>query len=445
MSSLERIYAKLPVPVQILAVHLEGWRHRRRVFGRYFLERLSDYRAHDALNPDAFEAIREARLRATRRRAAERIPYWRERLASGAPPILSKAEVVALGSRLHDVEAARGAPTAHTSGTTGAGLVFPFPDAARSDQWAVWWRHRMRHGIEPGTWQANLQGRTIVPGVPRRPVYWRVNGPGRQVIYSQYHFAPATERAYLADLERRALPWIQGYPSFVTLVAEAALRHGVKLRPRFVTTGAENLLPHQRHAIREAFGVEPRQHYGQSEAVANFSECPAGRLHVDEDFAAVEFVPVGDGTHRVVGTSFCNDAFPLIRYDTGDLARLDGAGCDCGLPGRIVASIDGRQEDLVELSDGSRVGRLDHLFKDMVRIAEAQIRQPRAGAATIAIVPRPGWSKADERALLDECRERFGERLKVEIDLVEAIPKTASGKLRLVVREGVASSPVRFS
>lgn len=436
MSALDRIYARLPEPLQVLAVHAEGWRHRRRVFGPVFRERLAWYRSHDGASPEAVEAMRESRRLATVRSAAKRIPYWSERLSRAEIPLLTKAEVAALGDRLHDPEIARGAPRAHTSGTTGAGLVFPFPTAARSEQWAVWWRHRMRHGIEWETWQANFQGRTLVPGVPRKPVYWRVNGAGHQVLYSQYHFSPATERAYLADLERRALPWFQGYPSFLTLVAEAALRHGVKLRPRWITTGAENLLLHQRRTMVEAFGVEPRQHYGQAEAVANISECPAGRLHVDEDFAAVEFLPIGDGTFRIVGTSFCNDAFPLIRYDTGDLARLDGRGCDCGLPGRVVASIDGRQEDLVELSDGSRVGRLDHLFKDMVRVAEAQIRQSSAGAVTIAIVPREGWSKADEAALLKECRERFGERLAVGIDLVGSIPKTRSGKLRLVVREG---------
>lgn len=461
MSSLERIYAKLPVPVQEFALLVEGVRVRRRNFGGDFAQRLARYVGNDRRSADETMRIRGDRLRAALRRAAATVPYWRDKLAScgidpsrtSRPedlvdlPILTKDEVIRLGAALRSAKTEGPTFLARTSGTTGAGLVFPMTLDGKRDQWAVWARYRLRHGIEPGTWHAWFGGRPIIPAHASRAPYWRVSRPLRQVIYSQYHLGPRTERDYLEDLARRGLPFLHGYPSTLSLLADAALRNPdvAPYRPRWITTGAENLLEHQRSLIREAFGAIPRQNYGQTEAVANFSECPAGRLHVDEDFAAVEFVPVGDGTHRVVGTSFCNDAFPLIRYDTGDLARLDGAGCDCGLPGRIVASIDGRQEDLVELSDGSRVGRLDHLFKDMVRIAEAQIRQPRAGAATIAIVPRPGWSKADERALLDECRERFGERLKVEIELVEAIPKTASGKLRLVVREGVASSPVRFS
>jgi phenylacetate-CoA ligase len=451
VSSLERIYASLPGPLQYLALQYEGARVRRRNFGGDFRLRLASYLANDRRSEEETVRLRGDRLRAALRRAVAAVPFWRERLASSgidpvrvsdprdlaAMPILTKDEVLRIGPALLRGRVEGPTYVAHTSGTTGAGLVFPMTFDGRRDQWAVWARYRLRHGIEPGTWHAWFGGRAVIPAGTTHGPYWRVSRPLRQVIYSQYHLGPRTEREYLQDLGRRGLPFLHGYPSTLSLLADAALRHGdlPGYRPRWVTTGAENLLEHQRDRIREAFGVLPRQNYGQTEAVASFSECPAGRLHVDEDFAAVEFVPAGDGACRIVGTSFCNDAFPLIRYDTGDLARLDGDGCDCGLPGRVVASIDGRQEDLVELSDGSKVGRLDHLFKDMVRVAEAQIRQQRAGAVTIAIVPRAGWSKADEKELLDECRDRFGERLKVEVELVEAIPKSKSGKLRLVVRQ----------
>jgi phenylacetate-CoA ligase len=186
--------------------------------------------------------------------------------------------------------------------------------------------------------------------------------------------------------------------------------------------------------VRDVFGTAPVQHYGLAEMVANASECPDGRLHIDEDFAAVELAPSVDGTHRILGTSLGNFAMPFIRYETGDLARLASTPCGCGLPGRVLNSIDGRREDLLELSDGSMVGRLDHLFKDAVRVAEAQIRQAAPGRCTIVIVPRPGFGPADREALIDECRSRFGDRLDVEIEVADAIPRTQRGKLRLVVR-----------
>jgi len=191
--------------------------------------------------------------------------------------------------------------------------------------------------------------------------------------------------------------------------------------------------------------VAPLQHYGLPEMVANASECPAGRLHLDEDFAAVELLPDTDGTVRILGTGFVNRAFPLVRYDTGDLARLESEPCVCGLPGRVLASVDGRQEDLLALSDGSEVGRLDHLFKDMEWIAEAQIRQDRGGRCRIDVVPRPGFTEADVERLLRECRARFGDRLQVAVAIVNSIPRSSTGKLRLVVREAGTGAPLAGS
>ena len=158
---------------------------------------------------------------------------------------------------------------------------------------------------------------------------------------------------------------------------------------RWITTAAENLLPAQADLIERAFGVRPRQHYGMAEGAANASECPNGRLHVDEDFAFVEFVPVEHGTGcRIVGTNVTNRAFPLIRYDVGDIAQVSGQTCDCGRPGRIIDAIDGRREDYVVLPSGAMVGRLDHIFKDQVRVREAQIYQPDLRRVVLRLVQR---------------------------------------------------------
>ena len=84
-------------------------------------------------------------------------------------------------------------------------------------------------------------------------------------------------------------------------------------KPRVITFGAENLLGPQARAIREIFGVDPVQPYGLAEMVANASQCPEGRLHIDQDFAAVKLVPTGDGAYRVVG-----DPDALSKRSKGD-------------------------------------------------------------------------------------------------------------------------------
>ena len=181
--------------------------------------------------------------------------------------------------------------------------------------------------------------------------------------------SPSNLPHYLGELRRSKPPWIHGYPSLIAVVASYVLETGYDLGypVRWVTTGAENLLPQQRVLIERAFGVQPRQHYGSTEAVAQFSECPLGVLHVDEDFAAVEFVEDEHGCTQIVGTNLSNTATPLIRYEVGDLGMLSLERCPCGRPGRAVAALDGRQEDYVITRRGARVAALNHIFKDMVQ------------------------------------------------------------------------------
>jgi phenylacetate-CoA ligase len=177
-----------------------------------------------------------------------------------------------------------------------------------------------------------------------------------------------------------------------------------------------------------------------AEGAANASECPSGRLHVDEDFAFVEFVPTGHGAgYRVVGTNLTNRAFPLIRYDVGDVAQVSGQTCGCGRPGRIVDGIDGRREDYVVLPSGAMVGRLDHIFKNQVRVREAQIYQPDLSRVVLRLVGATGFTTRDEQALIGAARTWLGDGLRIEIEHLQALPRTPAGKLRFVVSDVAAA------
>lgn len=326
----------------------------------------------------------------------------------------------------------------HTSGTTGGGLRFATTLQAVQEQWAIWWRYRRWHGIEIDTWCGYFGGRSVVPLSQIRPPFWRYNHPGKQILFSAYHMSQTNLGAYVDELRRRRPPWLHGYPSLLALLAAYVLEKGTDLdyKVRWVTVGAENLLPQQADLIQRAFGVRPKQHYGMAEAVANISGCEYGMLHVDEDLAAVEFLPNPDGPgFKVIGTNFTNLATPLLRYDTEDIATLNDKTCPCGRPGRVVASIDGRHEDYVILKNGARLGRMDHIFKDMINIREAQIYQRQAGEITIRVVRGARYTNADEARLLGEARKRVGAGADISIEYVESIERSKTGKLRFVISE----------
>jgi phenylacetate-CoA ligase len=137
----------------------------------------------------------------------------------------------------------------------------------------------------------------------------------------------------------------------------------------------------------------------------------------------------------VVGTNFTNLLTPLLRYEIGDMVSLGRTSCECGFGGRVVQTIDGRQEDYVVLGNGARIGRLDHVFKDMLSIQQAQIYQQIPGAIIVYIVRGNDYSPDAEHTLLLELRQRLGEETKIDIQYRDALDRSGAGKLRFVVSD----------
>lgn len=457
---LETVYARAPVWAQHALCSAEGLRLRALRYPPGFDALVHQAQVRLRWTPEQRAADRIARLRTMLIHAGRHVPYWRELFGRmefrpervqhedelRVLPLLTKDVIVREGPRMwaEQVPAWAGDRVdLVTSGTTGAGLSFRASRAAVRQQWAVCWRYRLANGIGRGTWCAQLGGRVVVPLSQRGGPWHRINVAGRQLLLSGYHLGPHTAGEYLAQIRRREIAWIHGYPSLVVLLAQAALAERVRLPAlRWVTLASETVTPGQRRLITEAFDLSPREHYAQTEAVANASQGADGQLRLDDDFSLVELVPASEhedgaaaGHRRIVGTSLDNWHQPFVRYDTGDLVTLAPQG-DEQAPGRLLLDIDGRREDYVELGSGARVGRTDHVFKTLTFIREAQIRQREPGAVAIHVVPRREWTPAHEAALRREVALRLGHDMRVEVVREERLPRTPRGKLRLVVREG---------
>jgi len=450
---LESIYKYLPVPLQNLSCNLLGWKVQRERYGGNYNSILHDYENRSFWSMEEITDYRNKRLNAFVQQAANSVPYYKNRFRklgiSPADiqkledlkhlPILSKDEVQSNTTQLLSGEVSQKDQIIHhTSGTTGGGLRFSTTLSAIQEQWAVWWRYRHWHGIHNNIWCGYFGGRSVVPLSQNKPPYWRYNFPGHQLLFSGYHMSPQNLDVYIQQLRRKRPPWLHGYPSLLALLASFIIDKNIDLgyQVKWITIGAESLLPQQIDLIEKAFGVRPLQHYGMAEAIANISECERGSLHVDEDFAAVEFIPNSDGPgYKIIGTNFSNPATPLIRYDVQDIVTLTEQSCPCGRPGRVVSTIDGRQEDYIILKNGARIGRMDHVFKDMVNIHEAQIYQQHPGEIIIRLVPGKLYSHDDESALLYETRKRVGDDTSIIINYMDNLPRSNTGKLRFVISE----------
>jgi phenylacetate-CoA ligase len=128
---------------------------------------------------------------------------------------------------------------------------------------------------------------------------------------------------------------------------------------------------------------------------------------------------------------------PLVRYEIGDsAARLEGP-CGCGSSWTTFRQIIGRVDDVIVTPDGRRVGRIDHIFKGLHGIRECQVIQETARLIRLKIVMSGEFDQ--ETQLLENIRERLGPAMQVELERVERIPRTSSGKFRSVINRAYPS------
>jgi phenylacetate-CoA ligase len=128
---------------------------------------------------------------------------------------------------------------------------------------------------------------------------------------------------------------------------------------------------------------------------------------------------------------------PLIRYQTTDRTALKTHACACGRPLPLMEDVTTKAEDLLRLRDGRLVppSVLTHPFKPLDSIEASQLVQTDLDRLVVRLIPRPEYSDKDAHHLVRELKARLGEDMRIDIELVESLPRTARGKFKWVISE----------
>lgn len=438
--NLETIYDSSPIWIQNLMCSIKGYMIVRERFGKNFMNELQAFEVkkydgemqlgvflNNVKNTPAYSSVFSQNPDLNGKELLEKFP------------IVGKIELKQHLKEYINKGCTEPMFTATTSGTTGGGLVFPCTNSSDYKKWAVWWRYRRALGIQLDTWCAWFGGKRIIDPNSRKPPFWRINRPGKQVMFSSLHLTLDTVESYRDEIDQRKLPWVHGYPSHIAKFAGMVIDRGLQplSHVKYVTTGAENVLGNQIELMKKVFpNALIRQHYGLAEGVANFSQDVDGNWHIDDDYAYVEFIPVSEGNPnicRIVGTSIWNEAFPLIRYDTGDIATIQRES-----DGSIkVLSVDGRSGNVLKGPDGFEINeaRLSIVLHDFNNIMESQFHQKTLTDIDLLIVRNHLYNEKDETQLKKNIAENFDRRINVNIKYVDSIQRTAAGKLKLVISD----------
>ncbi len=150
-------------------------------------------------------------------------------------------------------------------------------------------------------------------------------------------------------------------PSYVLNIAERMKEMGKDPRQtslKYGIFGAEPWSEEMRRTLEETFDMKACDIYGLSEVIGPgvAMECHEAQngLHIAEDHFLVEVIdpntlePVAEGEEgELVFTSLMKEAFPVIRYRTGDIASVTRERCACGRTTARMSRVKGRVDDMI--------------------------------------------------------------------------------------------------
>jgi len=252
-------------------------------------------------------------------------------------------------------------------------------------------------------------------------------------------------------------------PSYALYLADTLAAMDVNVNAlslRFGLFGAETWTEAMRAAIEDRLKLTATDNYGLSEimgpGVAGECQMKAG-MHVSEDHFFIEIVhpvtgePLPDGEEgELVITTLTKEAFPMIRFRTGDITRILPEPCACGRTMRRIGRIVGRSDDML-IVRGVNVfpSRVESLLLEAEGVTpNYRIVLTRSGALDEALVEVEPTEEllfdrvAEHQVLVDRIERRFASELGVGIAvrLVEpgSLARNVRGKtIRVVDQRGL--------
>jgi phenylacetate-CoA ligase len=340
---------------------------------------------------------------------------------------------------------------ATTSGSSGVPFEF-FTDAAARDLHAASLDfYRTLAGITPADSPVAITSPRDQPQVQLLQERLRRLLTGSRSSYISIF--DATMARLNAVLQHVSSYYLHGYPSYIARLAREIEAYGIRLRnyPKVVITDSETLTPLEAEQIGRAFRCPTVNHYESFEFGSIAQSCPDNSqvLHVNSESVLVEVVgddgyPISvGGRGRVVITDLHNYVMPFIRYDIGDTA-VAGRACSCGRGLPTLERLEGRTTEHIRTPGGRVItsGILGTLLfvrqSFLPYVAEYQAIQTRPDTVVLKLVPTARFDHDTGATLHTALRALLGDDMHVKLDLVDQIPREASGK-RLVIKSLVAA------
>jgi phenylacetate-CoA ligase len=243
------------------------------------------------------------------------------------------------------------------------------------------------------------------------------------------------------ELQVKVASWLRataytGTPSFLLTLLQKARETGAPL-PIEVAFVIAEMLPESLRAELEAFGVRVLQGYGTADLGCVAYECTEkGGWHIHPE-CIVEVLDLetrreaAPGQPGEVVVTVFDEAYPLLRFGTGDIATLAPAvPCACGRTAPKLAGLLGRVGDAVKVRGmfvrGAQVEAVAKRFPEIARVQAIVTREAHQDRLEVlAEVASPGGAGDLAGRLAAALREEIKVRPDVRLVAAGEIPPGA--------------------
>lgn len=442
MSMYEQLFRRVLFPLY------EGGLRRRGTLGY-----LAAYERDQWLAPEQLRALQWERLQRLLLHCERHVPWyrrrWRELGITAADirgledyarlPVLTKADIRAHAEEFradgwHDRVLYKA-----TGGSTGEPLRFGYTRESNDRRTAVMWRGYGWAGARMGRRTLFLWGGAVGAPHPLKQLKERLyHAAFARRMLNSFHMTDANLGEYADAIDAYRPEVIVGYVGPLVRLAQWLLETGRRVaRPVSVLGAAEALHGFQRTLIEQAFGCPAYNTYGCREVMLIASECEHRQgLHVNADHLVVELHgATGGRPGEVLLTDLSNYGMPLLRYANGDLASPGADACPCGRGLPLLSRVEGRVLDAIRTPDGHLLPGefFPHMLKDVPGLKRFQLVQRRLDRLELSLVCDEAFDGSSLAYIRHEVAKVVGERVALECRIVDEIPLTPSGKLRVTV------------
>ena len=266
-----------------------------------------------------------------------------------------------------------------------------------------------------------------------------INPIMKLVIFDAFRLNEDYVKTICKTMKKFNIHCIHAYPSALFQFCKLCKKEQLDLSfIKLCRLTSEQITEEEMLFFKQNFSFKLSYSYGHSEKLLLAGNSPDTENYiVEENYGYFELVNDNkiikstDSFGEIVGTTFNNIFFPLIRYKTGDYSQYVQYD-----PVRILGKIQGRWQDtMIYCADGRMVSTASlNLHNDIYdKVDGLQYVQNKKGELIILIIKGSGYSDATEQYVLSYYKTCLGIDTKIYIEYVDKLRLKPNGKFVLLI------------